>query len=214
MKFKICRKCEKKKSHSKFYDNKANVDGKHSRCKECCKDYFLKNKQKISARRKVIRDGLTEAQKEKYRTYHREYSKKKYANDPVFALIQKSRARVRQAFKSAGLKKNHKTFDLIGCSPTFLRDHIKSLWTEGMNWNNHSRFGWVIDHIIPLDSFDLTDPVQLKKAFHWTNQQPLWCGPNRAKWGKILNPDEMQQHRKARTFEDLTSAKPPDTIHT
>ena len=57
-----------------------------------------------------------------------------------------------------------------------------------MSWNNHG-FGndkWHIDHIDPLDSFDLTDPMQLKEACHYTNLQPLWQPDNLHKSNKIL----------------------------
>jgi hypothetical protein len=55
-----------------------------------------------------------------------------------------------------------------------------------MTWNNHSQFGWHIDHIKPLDSFDLTDPEQQLVACHWSNLQPLWWRDNLSKNNKVL----------------------------
>lgn len=44
-----------------------------------------------------------------------------------------------------------------------------------MTWENHKHCGWHLDHIIPCSSFDLSDPEQQNKCFHYTNLQPLWA---------------------------------------
>ena len=54
-----------------------------------------------------------------------------------------------------------------------------------MTWENWKIDGWHIDHIKPLNSFDLTDPEQLKEACHYTNLQPLWWYDNIEKGDKI-----------------------------
>lgn len=42
-----------------------------------------------------------------------------------------------------------------------------------------------IDHIIPCSSFDLTDPEEQKKCFHWTNLQILSAFDNMSKSDNI-----------------------------
>lgn len=54
-----------------------------------------------------------------------------------------------------------------------------------MTWENWGRRGWHIDHIAPLSSFDLTDPVQFRRAVHYTNLQPLWWFDNLSKGKRI-----------------------------
>ena len=76
---------------------------------------------------------------------------------------------------------------LLGCSIEHARKHLESQFREGMKWDNHGKYGWHIDHIIPCASFDLTDPEQQKKCFNYKNLQPLWWHENLSKGSKILN---------------------------
>jgi len=49
---------------------------------------------------------------------------------------------------------------------------------------------WEIDHIMPVSSFDLTDPEEVKKCFHWSNLQPLKWQDNAAKKDSI--PEDFE----------------------
>ena len=50
-----------------------------------------------------------------------------------------------------------------------------------MSWETYDIKGWHIDHIVPVSAFDLTDPVEIARACHYTNLQPLWWHENLAK---------------------------------
>jgi len=80
-------------------------------------------------------------------------------------------------------KKVGKTFELVGCSRDELVSHLESKFTEGMMWDNYGT--WHVDHIKPCCSFNLEDPEEQKKCFHWTNLQPLWAKDNTSKGGKF-----------------------------
>lgn len=71
----------------------------------------------------------------------------------------------------------------IGSSVDQLRQHLESKFVEGMGWNNRQL--WHIDHTIPLSSFNLSDPVQLARACHYTNLQPLWARDNIIKSDRV-----------------------------
>ena len=64
-----------------------------------------------------------------------------------------------------------------------LKEYIAGMFQPGMSWNNWGNgIGkWNIDHRKPLVSFDLSDPIQQKQAFHYTNLQPLWWEDNMTK---------------------------------
>jgi hypothetical protein len=94
--------------------------------------------------------------------------------------------RVREELKKNNIKKISKSPELLGCTVQEAREHLEKQFKEGMTWENHGLYGWHIDHIIPCASFDLTDPDQQKKCFHYTNLQPLWAKENLIKGAKIL----------------------------
>lgn len=69
----------------------------------------------------------------------------------------------------------------LGCSIKDLQKYLESKFEQEMSWDNYGFYGWHIDHIVPLSSFDLTDPEQFSKACHYTNLQPLWARDNLSK---------------------------------
>jgi len=84
--------------------------------------------------------------------------------------------------KKEKIKKSNKTFELIGCTPQSLKEHLEKQFVEGMTWNNRNE--WHIDHIIPLSSAKSKEEIY--KLCHYTNLQPLWAEDNLKKSNKIL----------------------------
>lgn len=83
---------------------------------------------------------------------------------------------IRQAIKRGGGVKAARVAELLGCGvPEFMR-YIEGLWLPGMSWDNwgNTLHHWQLDHIRPVSSFDLRDPVQQAACFHFSNYQPLW----------------------------------------
>lgn len=133
--------------------------------------------------------------KEKVSQYNKEYSKKnrellnkkacernkvRRKNDPIYALVRRERVRISNALKSKS--KADKTQNLLGCSYSFLKSYVETLFVENMGWHNMGE--WHIDHIKPLASFDLSNECEQKLAFHYTNLQPLWAIDNLKKGAK------------------------------
>jgi len=88
-----------------------------------------------------------------------------------------------------GRIKSAPTLDMIGCSISELKIYLEDLFLDGMSWNNYGQDGWVIDHIRPCASFNLSDTWQQKECFHHSNYQPLWAKDNGAKsaWWNGIN---------------------------
>lgn len=83
----------------------------------------------------------------------------------------------------SGRTKGGHMMELVGCDLTFFKSHLKSLWQEGMSWDNygHGLWKWSIDHNPPLAMYDMEDVEQQKIAFHWTHSFPMWNSENCAK---------------------------------
>jgi hypothetical protein len=113
------------------------------------------------------------------------YIKDKRIKSPQFAITCRIRCSTRRIIKKHATGFRRRTEDLLGCSFSFLKDHIEKQFREGMSWDRPHSFH--IDHIRPLASFDLTDPEQLKAACHWTNLQPLSPEENLRKSDKWEN---------------------------
>jgi hypothetical protein len=60
-----------------------------------------------------------------------------------------------------------------------LKAYLEAKFKPGMSWDNYGE--WHIDHIIPLNDFELTIREQFLDAVHYTNLQPLWKAENLSK---------------------------------
>jgi hypothetical protein len=121
--------------------------------------------------------------KQSYKDMKNSYNKKRTQCDPTYKLSRNLRTRLNSAIRKH-LKTGSAVKDL-GCTIEFLKSYLESLWQPGMSWDNYGKYGWHIDHIKPLASFDLTDREELLKACHYTNLQPLWAVDNLKKSDKV-----------------------------
>lgn len=147
---------------------------------------YAKNKQALTwyreNREKALLYKKGRRSTEQYRAKAREYNRLKRQSDPNFMLADRLRSRLYCAIKG-NFKAGSAVSDL-GCSIEFLKEHLESMFQDGMSWDNQGE--WHIDHIIPLASFDLQDREQFLKACHYTNLQPLWAEDNLRKGDKCL----------------------------
>jgi hypothetical protein len=168
-----------------------NFYSQNKKCLKCEKPIANQNKQGYCRKcylalfRVKNRDHTAEYHKEKYLKNKREINskiKERYHSDPVYRIKDILRSRVRHLIKSKA--KRHSHVKNLGCSVEELQIYLESKFQPGMTWENHGRYGWHIDHIRPLSSFDLENSVEFKQACHYTNLQPLWCNDNLSKSNK------------------------------
>ena len=181
---KQCTKCNKNLDISNFSPKSGRVNQYMSYCKDCFKIYRCTRYQKNKEHERIICNQWYQKNKDKKYAYEKVFRKQHYAQNPVFRLAINIRVRLNNILrKEVGyIKRKNIAVDNLGCSVEELKAYLESKFTVGMDWNNRSK--WHIDHIIPLSSFDLSDPNQLKKACHYTNLQPLWAKDNLKKGSK------------------------------
>ncbi len=154
----------------------------HSKHKTSFSEYNKRwkkeNKEKVIEYQRVYRKEHREAISRKTNLYVKERRK----TDIAFRLKQILRTRLGHALN--GKLKHGSTIDLLGCSTKELQRHLEEQWVDGMNWDNYGTKGWHIDHIIPCCQFDLSNPEDQKRCFHFSNLQPLWWNDNLRKGGQ------------------------------
>ena len=158
---------------------------KKTHCKKCAYITWRVPRQKTEHFKK-----LKAKSDKKYSANNREklnaHANKKYRTNIQHKLKVTLRNRIGKALKRKNSTKAFKTVELLGCSLDDFKTYLENKFQDGMSWDNHTTFGWHIDHIIPLDAFDLTKAEEQLKACHYTNLQPLWWKENLQKNNRIL----------------------------
>jgi hypothetical protein len=166
--------------------------------KEYRRQHYLKNKEHTLAINRIWAKNNIEKKRAIWRSYYYKNSKKLnqkkikyrnkiYANDPYFRLYTCVRTRINRVIKNN--IKCKKTINLLGIDIRGLWKHLKYKFKPGMTKQNHGKI-WHIDHIIPIASFNLRNPKQQAKCFHYTNLQPLWAHENLSKGAKVLKSNQ------------------------
>jgi hypothetical protein len=136
------------------------------------RDTFNRNKREEWARNN-----------EKRNSARRKNLQKRRDEDSQYRMKMALHVRLYDAVKRQKGVKSSKTLELLGCTVDQLQTFIGAEFEEGMTWENHGE--WHIDHIRPCASFNLEDPEEQKKCFHWTNLQPLWAKDNMSKGDRL-----------------------------
>lgn len=178
-----------------------------SECRPCgrkmCREYKAKNRQHVADYNKKYKaeksDDISEYNK-KYYAEHMESEKERtrvtharlYKEDPNFKMAKTMRKRIYAAVK--GERKLGTAKELLGCDFDVFMTWIEFQFDDKMSFENQGSY-WQIDHVIPCASFDLSDPTQQSRCFHWTNLRPMEATENNRKKDKIL-PDVIKNHKK------------------
>lgn len=143
------------------------------------KRYYAENKEKVKE--------YSEGYKERRNALLRERRQK----DRFFAAKNSMRVRLSRVLQG----KKDDTFDkYLGCTSKELRKWISHQFTEDMSWSNYA-YAWHIDHVVPIQFFDLKNVLERDACFHWSNLKPLKKEDNMSKSDKILL-DYIIDHQK------------------
>ena len=171
------KKCAKCKSNERFSDynaycrpckNEVDLKSYHTnqeKRKKYQMDYFIKNPDKKEKQRSQIKTWLKNNP-----DYMNIWMQKQYNNN----INHKIKSLIQASLSSNLKSKTNRSVWYVGCTIPELKEHLESQFVEGMNWDNHGRFGWHIDHIKPINTFNLDDPNQIVECWKYTNLRPLW----------------------------------------
>lgn len=203
MNTKICTKCGIEKDISNFRKEKRIKMGLQSQCKECEKEYRLKNREKqiiymkqyykknkeiLSNKNKIYRENHKEEKRKQDKLYRETHKKernirelKRKEKDNIYKLKCNIRGMIKNSFRRRGFKKKQKGEEIYGCSVNELIEHLIKTYENNYNekWDWKYLKNVHVDHIIPLASAKTEEDV--KKLCHYTNLQLLKAKDNLAK---------------------------------
>lgn len=173
-----CKECIKiymlkyRKEHieeRKLYDEKR-YEEKRKEILEYKKQYHVDNREIILEKKRKYRKENPHVIKnwrkdnsDKMSQYSKNY-RDKYPHMVMWRSILYS------TLKRLDTVKQCKTIDMLGYSAIELKDHLISLFTPGMTWDNYGE--WEIDHIRAVSSFPSDTDVSIVCTLD--NLQPLW----------------------------------------
>jgi hypothetical protein len=191
-----CQVCHVDISQRKKYCDSCKLEKR----RKDCRYYKAQNREKISAynhewkmtHKSEVSDynkQYEEKNKETLRPKKTAYHKARLTYDPVFKAAHTLRSRLNKFIKRDF--RNKTTEDLLGCTYEDFVIWMEYRFTDGMTMQNHGSL-WAIDHVIPCSRFDLSDPDELHKCFHWSNTQPMISTENSAK-GNTTDLSEQRE---------------------
>ena len=122
------------------------------------------------------------------------------------------RNRLYKAYKAQNVSKTNKTFDLLGCSHSFLKIWIIHQLYGNMTVEYYGTV-WQIDHCLAVASFNLLDENDMKKCFDWINLRPMYVKGNIIKGDKIDLHLCLLQEVKAYQFIKLNEKGLNEDLH-
>lgn len=193
-----CRPCMNEYVRERYLATKEYRDAYRKRWKELNpgKDYQYQKtcKMRKPEQYKEAMIQYTIKSRERRKEYHKEYAKRnadiirkkrkdRYKNNQSYRIANVLRSRFRMAIYAFRKKKLVSSVKHLGCSIDYFMTYISNMFQPGMSWDNYGSV-WHIDHIRPLSSFNLEDPLQQEEAVHYKNLQPLFAIDNLRKGSK------------------------------
>lgn len=216
-----CTKCQVVKNVEMFGKNKKSKSGYKYRCRSCetetqrlrrikdkeenpekvkekWDDYYARKKDKMREGQKLY---LSKPEnREKRNEYIRKYKAEKRLNDKSYVIYENNRKRIWKCIKN----KSNSSKELLGCDINFYFDWISFTMTSEMTWENYGTF-WNIDHLVPINTFDVSQENEAKKAFNWKNTWAMKSNENFIKKNNIIQDQIIQHNLLLEKFLETTN---------
>jgi hypothetical protein len=166
-----------KETNKELLKNKRKVyiSNNQDKIKESWDKYYSNNKETLLIKRKEW--------DKKNPDYKKTYKNNRRKTDSLYRLTENIRNLIRSSIKRKNLNKNTKSEQILGCTFEEFKQHLEGLFEPWMNWDNYGlyngteKYGWDIDHIIPVSSG--LNEQEITALNHYTNLKPLCSKINR-----------------------------------
>lgn len=182
-----CKKCQTLiQKERRIKQQKENPEEFHKKWNES----YQKRKDRI---RQLEKERLAKPENRKKRNeYVRKYKAKKRLEDPSFKIFENHRKRIWKCLKN----KSNSSKELLGCDIDIYFKWITFTMSidKNMTWTNYGKY-WNIDHVKPISTFNILEPIEDKKAFNWKNTWAIKSVENFSKKNNIIT-EHFIEHKK------------------
>jgi hypothetical protein len=196
----VCKICRKEEGIKRYKSNKDHILKQQQNKKEEIKLYRKEYNQKNKEKHKVDNKNWRENNKERKREMDKEYqsrpevksrvnerTKERYKTDLLFRLNFTLSNRIRQTLKDGKNSRSWK--DIVEYNEHELKEHLELRLVGGMTWENYLNGDIHLDHIRPIESFNMETIEEFRECWSLNNLQFLWAVDNIKKldkWDKTL----------------------------
>lgn len=174
----------KRATDEDFLDRERERNRRHNKRRWKNPDY--RNREIQRMREKIKTDEYREKRSEyvsseKFKSYRRD----RYANDVDYKMSVIARSMVSRAIQLVGSEREERSLDANGYSPAELREHLESMFLDGMTWGNYGE--WHIDHKKPVSRMVKDGASKISEINHLSNLIPMWAEHNLDKKDRTLD---------------------------
>jgi hypothetical protein len=200
----ICKVCHCEKQKKRYEGKKEDISEQKKKFYEANKEEILdkaklyrsENSEKLNLQKKEYykenRDTILQKTKTKnYKEKRNSYLRIKRQTDKQFSMICAYRARLNEILQK---QKRNSYLQYLNCDRETLLDWLEFQFTDEFEWKTYGK-EWVIDHVIPIDFFDLQNSGHTYMCFSWFNLRPCTKAVNLSKSNKIML-DVVEEHQK------------------
>ena len=166
-----------RKRHVKKYSEKIKKEAKKYREEhpEYKKEWYKQHKVEA----KEWWNNRSKAQKQAKAEYNKVWKKDRYKNNNNYKIRCIISSAVRRSLK--GMKKGDSIKNILGYTIEELKEHLEHQFEDWMNWDNlgltanKEKETWQIDHIIPVNTFNIKEigDEEFRKCWALDNLRPL-----------------------------------------
>ncbi|NCN28731.1 hypothetical protein GW915_14315, partial [bacterium] len=207
-----CKTCKNQRGKESYNRNKEGInklraEKRHSNIeitRAYGKEWRAKNKEKVKETNRLRRlenpeKVRSEAAKSQHKNRgHRNDYKRKWRKENKeiikmkMTMAQKVNAVIAANIRNClyGRKSGRHWETIVGYTLENLMVRLEKQFKSGMTWGNYGKYGWHIDHQIPISAFNFETPDDLdfKRCWALSNLQPMWAKDNLLKGDKVLIP--------------------------
>ena len=166
-----------RKRHVKKYSKKIKKEAKKYREEhpEYKKEWYKQHKVEA----KEWWNNRSKEQKQAKAEYNKVWKKDRYKNNNNYKIRCIISSAVRRSLK--GMKKGDSIKNILGYTIEELKEHLEHQFEDWMNWDNlgltanKEKETWQIDHIIPVNTFNIKEigDEEFRKCWALDNLRPL-----------------------------------------